>query len=182
MHLNSNGGAFVSRTIGNMLDHRKLEDGDLQLFAERLKLGCQIFDSAPCYLDAKSSFSVIKHLIPNPLIGIPAAMMFAFASIIRDIVSYTTGNSTIGESFWNALLDDTNCNHQAFIYSYKDDICHADKLEKFVHKRRQRGVKVTVKHFEDSKHVQHIRLHEKEYCKFVENVLIDMEEKNKVSY
>lgn len=78
MHIISNGGAFVARKIGGMLDSRRdcqRGSDDLELFATRLKLGCQVFNSAPCYNGPKSSFNVIKHLIPSPLISVPAAVM-----------------------------------------------------------------------------------------------------------
>ena len=77
MHIISNGGAFVTRSINTMLDTREQHQqrADLELFATRLRLGYQVFDSAPCYPEAKSSFNVITHLIPNPFIGIPAAVL-----------------------------------------------------------------------------------------------------------
>ena len=183
MHIISNGGAFTSRVIGNMLDSRdqKQQDTtcDLSLFANRLKLGCQVFDSAPCHLEMNSSFNVIKHLIPNPFIGIPAAMLFAlWTQIVPRTVSMISGKPTAGELFWNDLLEDTNCNRQAIIYTDKDDVANAEKIDAFIRERRKRGVSVMAKHFEDSRHVQHIRLHEKEYSDFIEAVLTDLEESN----
>lgn len=184
MHIISNGGAFVAKSIGIMLNRRgnnqQTESADLDLFADRLQLGCQVFDSAPCYIDMRSSFNVIKHLIPNPFIGIPAAMLYAILSkTIPSAVSMITREPTRHLLFWNDLLADTNCNRQAFLYTQKDDIANATKIEEFIEERERRGVQVMVKHFEDSMHVQHLRFHQEEYSAFIDEVLTDMEGSNK---
>lgn len=183
IHILSNGGAFVVRSINHMLDARdrkrnEMHD-DLELFANRLKMGCQIFDSAPCYLDMNSSFNVIKHLIPNPLVGIPAAALFTALSGISYIVPMITGKPTPGEMFWTDLLEATSCNRHGFIYTEKDDIANSKKIEEFISERKKRGANIRVKHFEESTHVQHLRLHGQEYSNFVETLLTDMEEGNK---
>lgn len=181
MHIMSNGGAFVVSHIGQMLvasidlctpDARS----DLELFHTRLKAGCQIFDSAPCYVDGKSCFNVIKNLIPNPIVGIPMATLFTLRMYVLKAISRITGKPTFGESFWNALIEDTTCDMQAFLYSCKDDVADSTKIEEFVRERRRRGVNVMAQHFYDSSHVQHLRLHGKEYSDFIEKVLIEMEE------
>ena len=183
MHILSNGGAFVVRSINHMLDARDRKrdekNDDLELFANRLKMGCQIFDSAPCYLDMTSSFNVIKHLIPNPIVGITAATLFALLFSIPSIVSMMLGKPTLGELFWTDLLEDTSCNRQGFIYTERDDIANSKKIEEFVGERKKRGVNVMVKHFEKSTHVQHLRLHGQEYSNFVETLLRGMEKNNK---
>ncbi|KAL3773277.1 hypothetical protein ACHAW5_003440 [Stephanodiscus triporus] len=181
MHIMSNGGAFVVRRIGEMLaapidscapDARC----DLELFGARLRAGCQIFDSAPCYLDGKSCFNVMRNLIPNPIVGIPMATLFTLRMYVLNAMSRMMGKPTFGETFWNALIEDTTCGMQAFLYSCKDDVAHSTKIEEFVTERSRRGVNVMAQHFYDSSHVQHLRLHGKEYSDFIENVLIEMEE------
>jgi hypothetical protein len=190
MHIISNGGAFVARKIGHKLDivHQQetreaMEGGtnrqDTLLFAKRLKLGCQVFDSAPCYPGIKGGFNVIKHLIPNAFIGIPAAVLFVLTThIIPKAISFLTRKPTRGEQFWDALLEDKNCGRQAFIYAENDDISNAKKIEEFMIEREKRGVHVMAKHFDDSVHVQHIRLHEIEYSEFIDDVLTNMEGMN----
>ena len=190
MHIISNGGAFVARKIGHKLDtvlHQQetrevMEGGtnrqDTLLFAKRLKLGFQVFDSAPCYPGIKGGFNVIKHLIPNP-IGIPAAVLFALTTyIVPKAISFLTRKPTQGELFWNALLEDKNCGRQAFIYAENDDVSDAKKIEEFMEEREKCGVQVMAKHFDDSVHVQHIRLHEREYSEFIDDVLTNMEGMN----
>jgi hypothetical protein len=181
MHVMSNGGAFVVSRIGQMLtapidSSTPGARGDLELFCTRLKAGCQIFDSAPCYLDGRSCFNVIKNLIPNPIVGIPMAILFAFLMYVHNAISRIIGKATFGVLFWNALIEDTTCDLQAFLYSCNDDIADSMKIEDFVRERRERGVKVMTKHFADSSHVQHQRLHGKEYSDFIETVLTRMEE------
>ena len=180
MHILSNGGAFVTRNIGHMLDSRREgdNDSDLELFASRLKMGAQIFDSAPCYMDNTANFNVIKHLIPNPFIGMFAAVLFSLRSSLGNAVSMMTGTSTHADFYWNAWIEDTNCNRQAFIYSEKDDIANSKKIEEFIGERKKRGVNVSVKHFRDSVHVQHLRYHPEEYSTFIDGILTDMEEDN----
>ena len=179
MHILSNGGAFVTRNIGHMLDTRiENDDSDLELFASRLKMGAQIFDSAPCYMDNTANFNVIKHLIPNPFIGIVAAVLFSLRSSLSNAVSLLTGIPTHADFYWNAWIEDTNCMRQAFIYSEKDDIANSRKIEEFIRERKKRGVNVCVKHFRDSVHVQHLRYHPQEYSTFIDGILTDIEEEN----
>ncbi|KAL3826563.1 hypothetical protein ACHAXA_003627 [Cyclostephanos tholiformis] len=179
MHIMSNGGAFVASRIGQMLaspiDSNPCARGDLELFCTRLGGGCQIFDSAPCYIDRKSCFNVIKNLIPNPFVGIPMAILFTLRMYVHAALSRMTGRPTFGESFWNALIEDGACNTQAFIYSCKDDIADSTKIEEFARERRARGVKVLSKRFSDSSHVQHLRLHGEDYSDFIDAVLTEIE-------
>lgn len=179
MHITSNGGAFVTRIIGEMIDSKEHQQDeslrrDLDLFAARLKL--QVFDSAPCYSDSRSSFNVIKHLIPNPFVGIPAAVLFTMRFYLRNAMSIVLQKPTSGQLFWNALLRDSNCNRQAFVYSHNDDIANAEMIEEFISERQKRGVDVYVKHLAESRHVQHLRLHGQEYSDFIDHVLTDMED------
>ena len=180
MHILSNGGAFVTAKIGHILDTQSHTNEDLQLFGNRLKIGAQIFDSAPCYMDSKANFTVIKHLLPSPLVGIPAACLFTMRMYVHSVISTLKGELNAADSYWKAWLDDTNCNRQGFIYSEKDDIANAEKIEEFIKEREKRiGVhNVSSIHFQDSVHVQHLRFHREEYINFVDSILTDMEEDN----
>lgn len=180
MHILSNGGAFVTAKIGQILDTQSHTNEDLQLFGKRLKIGAQIFDSAPCYMDSKANFTVIKHLSPSPFIGLPAAFLFTMRMYVHSAISSLKGELNHADSYWKAWLDDTNCNRQGFIYSEKDDIANSVKIEEFIKEREKRiGVhNVSSIHFEDSVHVQHLRFHREEYINFVDSILTDMEEDN----
>jgi hypothetical protein len=185
MHIMSNGGSFITTRLGLMLEAAAKEDlqnkqdtEDLRLFAQSLKLGYQIFDSAPGNSTMKSSFNVIKDLIPNKFIAIPAAAAFTVVVALLDATSLVTGRRPEGEIFWNLLLNDTSCMRQAYIYSHSDEICDATKIAEMAEERKKRGVHVMTKHFEDSKHVQHLRTHEAEYLEFIATMLKDMEDRN----
>ena len=191
IHSLSNGGAFVSARISLLMDSvlninrsklcqgTKEDQQHLQLFAERVKLGYQIFDSAPCHINLKSSFNVIKNMFPNAILGVSAATVYAMVYSITFGISFLTRRPTKGQFFWDCLLKDTSCMRQGFIFSSNDEISDADKIQEFINQRDNFGVNVMSKRFETSKHVQHIRLHEKEYTEFVENILTNMENKNK---
>jgi hypothetical protein len=189
MHIMSNGGAFVVSRINEMLINQRKNDActssntsrDLELLTTRLKGGCQIFDSAPCYLDSRACFNVIKHLIPNPIFGIPLALIFSLNYYIASIISRFVRKPTFGETFWKSMIEDNNCDLQAYIYSCNDDITNSTKLEELIGERRRRGVKVLVKHFPDSQHVQHLRLHGLEYLDFVESVLTEMDRDDNIT-
>lgn len=182
MHIMSNGGAFVVSRISKLLTDQRNNDActsstsnDLELLSTRLKGGCQIFDSAPCYLDSRACFTVIKHLIPNPVFGIPLALIFSLYYYVMNIISRLSGKPTFGDMFWKSMIEDSTCDLQAFIYSCNDDITNSTKLEELIRERRRRGVKVLVKHLIDSSHVQHLRLHGLEYSDFLDNALTEME-------
>lgn len=187
MHILSNGGAFVTERLGLMIqdinsekDHDSDNDNDMMiLFSRGLKKGYQIFDSAPCHLNFTSSFNVIKALMPNYWLGIPAATIYSFAYATNYTLAFMLQKSTVGDSFWNVLLKDTSCMQQGFIYTPCDPIADSTKIEEFVKAREDSGVHVMTKRLEYSKHVQHLRLHEQEYKEFIEMILTDMEDRNK---
>ena len=127
---------------------------------------------------SEASYNVIKHLMPNPFISIPAAMLFTLRMYLRDALSLITQRSHFADQFFRDLINDKHCTRQGFIYSYRDDVCNTQKVEEFIEARKKRGVNVKSIHFEDSVHVQHLRLHKEEYTDFIESILIDMEEEN----
>ena len=129
-------------------------------------------------MDREASYNVIKHLMPNPFISIPAAMLFTLRMYLRDALSLITQRSHFADQFFRDLINDKHCTRQGFIHSYKDDVCNPQKVEEFIEARKKRGVNVKSIHFEDSVHVQHLRLHKEEYTDFIESILIDMEEEN----
>lgn len=174
MHCLSNGGAFVSRAIGEKLDRRsEHEDNyeDLNLFADRLKKGCQIYDSAPCFISASTSFNVVKHISGGSLMALPAAALFASVTFVVQSVASVMGYRSSDMEWWDALVEDTNCQQQGFIYTTQDDVCDYLKVEEFIKERTKRGVNVMTKKFEESKHVEHLRLHPTDYSGFIDQIL-----------
>lgn len=214
LHILSNGGAFVARRIGVLVteaigddatqsgsDNNNEDDSnDLLLFADRLQRGYQLFDSAPCYPTTQSALTVIRHILPNPWIGIPVSYLFALRVVwLPGAISLLTGNPTKGELFWRALLGDcsTLCPRQAFVYTVRDEIADSDKIRGFAAAIREHHQEassqrlsiadaarshhpatrwVRTMHLEDSQHVQHLRLHPDKYSDFVEDILKDIEE------
>lgn len=61
-------------------------------------------------------------------------------TIIPRMVSMVTGQPTHSDLFWKALLEDANCNRQAFLYSGDDDIADGKMIEEFIEGRKKRGV------------------------------------------
>lgn len=186
MHIISNGGAFISARLGRLLDDAAKEDmkdnqdnQDLRLFGQRLKMGYQVFDSAPAYGNAKSAFNVMRGLIQTPIINVAIAAAFTVGVVIIESVAMLTGRMSTLEAFWTSCLQDTICMRQAFVYSHDDDIADATKIEELIEERKKFGVHVMTKSIENSKHVQHLRLHKEDYKEFVAAVLKDMEAKNK---
>lgn len=183
MHILSNGGTFITNRIGLMLDSKKSGgkesvDEDIRLFGERLKLGCQIFDSAPGYFTTKASFNVIKSMISNKVIAYPTATMFVLFVKTLDTLSYLFGHPTAGEEFWSQLQKDTHCLRQAYIYSHDDEIVEGKMIEELAEDRKAISEYIVLKQFENSAHVQHLRHHETEYVSFIKATLKEMEEKN----
>ncbi|KAL3937100.1 MAG: hypothetical protein SGBAC_007708, partial [Bacillariaceae sp.] len=192
MHILSNGGTFISSRIGIMLEAKQQGSAvekdnettqDLKLFAERLKLGCQIFDSAPGYFTTAATFNVIRSLLPNKIIAYPAAALYVGFVSVLNFSSYLMGQPTPGEEFWSRLQDDTNCLRQAYIYSHDDAIVEGKYIEELANERKG-GVSeyVAMKHLKDSAHVQHLRKHEEEYVAFVKATLEEVENLNSRSH
>mmetsp|Transcript_27463 Transcript_27463/g.66691 ORF Transcript_27463/g.66691 Transcript_27463/m.66691 type:complete len:286 (-) Transcript_27463:270-1127(-) len=190
MHILSNGGTFITNRIGIMLEaanddsdkKESTEDQetsqDLQLFGERLKLGCQIFDSAPGFFTTQATFNVIRNLFPNKVIAYPAAAMFVAFTYAVNLSSYMMGQPTHGEEFWSRLQKDTNCLRQAYIYSHDDEIVEGKYIEELAEDRKAVSEYVVLKHIENSGHVQHLRKHEEEYVSFVKATLEEVEKLN----
>ncbi|CAJ1965788.1 unnamed protein product [Cylindrotheca closterium] len=197
MHILSNGGTFITNRIGIMLEandnsvNKKEEtteeqdndtetSQDLRLFGDRLKLGCQIFDSAPGFFTTSGTFNVIRSLVPNKIIGYPAAAMYVVFTHVLNLSSYLMGQPTHNEEFWSRLQTDTNCLRQAYMYSNDDEIVEGKYIEELANDRKAGvGEYVALKHFENSAHVQHLRKHEEEYVSFVKTTLEEVEKLNR---
>jgi len=190
MHILSNGGTFISNRIGIMLEsHEKSNkqqgekdqetSHDLRLFGERLKLGCQIFDSAPGYFSTQATFNVIRNIMPNQIIGYPVAALYVVFTQVLNFSSYVMGQPTYGEEFWTRLQKDTSCLRQAYIYSHDDDIIEGKYIEELAEDRKAVSEYVVLKRFEKSAHVQHLRKHEEEYVTFVKATLEEVENLNR---
>ena len=56
---------------------------------------------------------------------------------------------------------------QLYLYSKADQLISYEEVRGFIEERRQDGVKVTEKCWEDSPHVAHFRMHPEEYGRHV---------------
>ena len=189
IHCLSNGGAFVMRRIGDLLLERSRsgdcgggdddDDGvgaDLDLFAASLGDGCQVLDSAPCHIDPTSAYGVVRNLLgPSPA-GPPAALAAWLLAAAAGSIARAAGRPPPGGAWWDALVRDSACGRQAFVYTPDDDVCDHVKVEEFISARRGRGTDVVAtRRIEGSRHVQHLRLHPEVYSAFVDEVLASLD-------
>jgi len=202
MHIVSNGGAFVARSIGLMLDQAKMQqqefntdntktkdytndtnqynddgsdDDDILLFGNRLSIGYQIFDSGPCHSSPTTSFHVMRLL----------AQANHYPSVVGILGGFLYGTLTFcfpqyGRDFWNDLRNDTSCLRQAVIYtSDNDPVAPSDKIEELFRERRHKhNCTILLKDFQPSAHVEHLRRHASDYSEFIGEILADMEAQN----
>jgi len=205
MHIVSNGGAFVARSIGLMLDQAKMQQeefnkdntktidrissvtedsatsiddndiDDIRLFGKRLSIGYQIFDSGPCYSSPTTSFHVMRLL----------AEANHYPSVVGVLGGFLYATLTVcfpryGRDFWNDLRNDTSCLRQAVIYtSDNDPVAPSDKIEELFRERRHKhNCTIRLKDVQPSAHVEHLRRHASDYSEFIGEILTDMEKQN----
>mmetsp|Transcript_7796 Transcript_7796/g.21051 ORF Transcript_7796/g.21051 Transcript_7796/m.21051 type:complete len:309 (-) Transcript_7796:169-1095(-) len=185
IHAFSNGGVFNLEMLDLELLLREEEYGesesedkqnkeatdDLYLIGERMKLGWQVFDSAPAYLYLANSMQAIREAT-----GSNYFLQFGIFSLLFTAVGFYNfrmlfGYPSSAEEYWDNMSNSTSGRKQAYIYSLGDEITDVAKLEELIETRRAKGVDLIVMKCEDSAHVQHMRSYKEEYCALIDDVI-----------
>lgn len=176
-HAFSNGGGMPLWALEKTLEDkcRNRNDKDVEewkLIAERIKLGAEIFDSAPAFPDFSTLRAAMLASTQNSLLGealFLLAILFYYAS---SVFTMAQGKERWDQRYWAHWETCTSyAGTQIFIYSTADTITKSSKLDDLVRKREKLGGNVIVKRFEDSQHVQHMRMHQLEYCNVIKEVV-----------
>jgi hypothetical protein len=174
-HAFSNGGAYLIERLEVLIQEAR--DGKnhgesnktLLLLGERLQ--GQVFDSAPAYPSAQSAVramsSVFTNSIMKILISILVTSHYYYDMILHHVFGYPNGRN----DFYKFMADSRMCLKQAYIYSAADDITDVTMLEELIASRQKMSDDILVKKFDDSQHVQHLRMHEAAYNQVVERFL-----------
>jgi hypothetical protein len=174
-HAFSNGGAYLIERLEILIQEAR--DGKnhgesnkaLLLIGERLQ--GQVFDSAPAYPSAQSAVramsSVFTSSIMRALISILVTSHYYYDMILHHVFGYPNGRN----DFYKFMANSQLCLKQAYIYSAADDITDVKMLEELIASRQKISDDILVKKFDDSLHVQHLRMHEAAYNQVVDRFL-----------
>ena len=171
-----------------------LIEKNLMFLSKRLKLGAQIFDSAPCFhynvtITALQAISdACSQIVAEKCEVFRGASQRRLEQGRRPSVSSVNTNqssssdvssfSTISQALrwkrksnWQHFEQSHASNRQLFIYSETDKYTHAGKLEELIIKKQDLGIKVYVLKLHDSRHVQHYIRYKQEYGIFVSSAI-----------
>lgn len=179
-HVFSNGGAIPLQRLELLMDD-KIQKGidddvdDWKLIRDRFQLGAEIFDSAPAFPDRETFKGAMNAALPNPVIRFALFLMIAFYYEITSCINKLQGRQPIMEQYWSHWEESQPyAPIQAYIYSTADTITKSAKLDELVKTRAaNKGVKVMVKRFDDTLHVQHMMAHKVEYCGLIDTILMN---------
>jgi hypothetical protein len=174
-HAFSNGGAYLIERLEILIQEARdgKNHGDsnkiLLLLGERLQ--GQVFDSAPAYPSAQSAVRAMSNVfsssIMRALISILVTAHYYYDMILHHVFGFPNGRN----DFYKFMANSRLCLKQAYIYSAADDITDVTKLEELIASRQKISDDILVKKFDDSLHVQHLRMHEAAYNQVVERFL-----------
>ena len=148
------------------------EDIDWNLLQDRLKVGAEIFDSAPAFPDMETFQGAVNAALPNPVLRTVMFYIIATLYTAMNFFLKVQGKRNWSESYWRhwencELLSAT----QAYVFSTADTITKSHKLDELAKIRSAKGAHVLTKKFDDSFHVQHMIRHKEEYCGVINDVL-----------
>jgi hypothetical protein len=174
-HAFSNGGAYLIERLEVLIQEARAGKSQSASNRTLLLLGArlqgQIFDSAPAYPTAQSAVramsSVFTSSIMRALVSILVTSHYYYDMVLHHVFGFPNGR----KDFYKFMADSRLCLKQAYIYSAADDITDVTLLEELIASRRKITDDIIVKKFDDSLHVQHLRMHEVAYTEFVERFL-----------
>ena len=176
IHGFSNGGCIPIERLEKLLVLTRSAntlDPDLKMVLQRLKLGAEIFDSAPAWSTFTTGVKAMREAIPNIVLLVMAIFVSVSYSLLEIFFQWYSGRPTKFTVFWNHIKTSTICMRQAFIYSMADNITSYTHLEtEIIESRRKLGVDVTILKFDDTGHVQHLQKHQAEYGKLIDVMLL----------
>ena len=158
-HVFSNGGC----TIYNAMREELKNDVDLEDIA---RLGV-VYDSAPgrprLYRHIHLMYSGYQ---PGLITNLRMACFFVFAAIGVGIDSVCRFFGTpLRETMYDKMLYyQDNCS-ELYLYSKADQIILSSDVDNMIERRRMQSVDISAKRWEDSAHVQHLRIHREDYLK-----------------
>jgi len=182
VHSFSNGGTFVVERLGELIQEARdnhsqrqmpiRDRNDLIMVGDRINdIGFEILDSAPGYLNEKASFRVIEIITDNLLLRMILKGLMFCTIYYKMLMNAAFGRESISEQFWKNMIEHDLCKRQTFIYSSMDELTDSTKVDELIEVRRNRGIEVMVRKFEDSDHVLHLRKYPKEYEEVLDKVL-----------
>jgi hypothetical protein len=174
-HAFSNGGAYLVERLEILIEQARNgtyhgeSKKDLLLIGERLQ--GEVFDSAPAYPSAQSAVKAMRDVfsssILRALLSILVTLHYFYDIFLHKVFGVPNGRN----EFFKYMADSRVCLKQAYIYSAADDITDVTKLEELIASRRKISDCIIVKKFDDSLHVQHLRMHEVAYKLVVNSFL-----------
>jgi hypothetical protein len=174
VHVFSNGGAFVLERL-ECLMQSAIPGSDVAIVGNGIRLGGQVFDSAPGYLHLRAGLKAVGTAAPNFLIRWIIQLYFLLYIVCGVLLSLVLGRSTRPIQFWNHMKDSTVARRQVYIYSTADELTDPVTLRELIEYRCKKGIEVQSLEFTETHHVEHFRSHPKEYVEAIDVLLASID-------
>jgi len=174
IHAFSNGGALVVHELERRLEEMNEgdNDSDIVIVKERLARGAQVFDSAPAFVDFETYSGAISAGIPNPILHTVLIGVVTLFFTLKAFMDKVQGKPDVFKEYWKHWgPSPMHAPVQAYVYSTMDKITKSEKLDELVQTRKEKGVNVLTRRFDDSDHVQHMLQHKDSYVSLMDEVL-----------
>jgi hypothetical protein len=154
------------------MDMASDEAKSLVKLGEAIARGGQVFDSSPAYLDIFCGMNAIGAAVQNAIVRIIVQIVFVVYSLFVHLKNVVTQQLDRADEHWCWLRDSDIATRQAYVYSTKDELTNALKVEEMIEMRKKRqNTTILVKKFIDSPHCAHLKTHPKVYKAFIEEFL-----------
>jgi Eukaryotic protein of unknown function (DUF829) len=178
IHSFSNGGAFLLEEMEQQLQQGRLQKTNsaykYEFLASRMKNGCQLFDSCPCYIRPIWDTKYYSSSFPHPQWYKCSRLVYtAVASLSLTLWCTCTLSWHRPDQFWKRMLQSNVCLHQIFIYTTTDLLSDAASMDRFINNRRAQNVECTVYRYDDSDHCRLNRDHPEAYGRAIDTALSD---------
>lgn len=168
IHLFSNGGGGVYRQISQLVHQSNPPLLDIR--------GC-VLDSAPSkvsiFTAVRASFRAIQVKLTWLRYPIAAFVFLVMSTVyLYNFIATLLGLSTTQRhSYYRAMKEDKARCPQLYLFSKADDLVPHKDVQEMVDYRKSKGIDVESICWDDSPHVQHLRVHREAYIAAVYNFL-----------
>ena len=174
VHMFSNGGSFLWDAMDRALTEDSLAPADRALLQSRLKSGCLIFDSCPCYIRTLWDTSTPWNTsFPYP--GWSAWTRALYTGLAATaLTTWLTATLSWNRpaQFWQQVTESTTCLHHVYVYTTTDLASDAAAVDRLVAHRRQHNLGTTVQYrYQDSNHCRIDKDHPQDYQRMIDDAL-----------
>ena len=184
LHAFSNGGCFLLDEIEQILADEDCSFEHKTLFCAKLKTGCQIFDSCPCYIRMAWDVQDVTSSFPHPSWSTPGRFLYTLGASWSLTAWCTTTLAMLHpQQFWTRRMESRHCLYQVYVYSTCDMLSDAAAVDRLIAHRQQEfsatEASIVIHRYEDSSHCRLHVDHPQDYVAMLDQAIQEATQRNR---